>query len=206
VSLLAIFGIAVSLAMDAFAVSVANGFMIKELKLRHALRIAFFFGFFQAMMPVIGWAAGREFAGYILAVEHWVAFGLLVFIGGKMIWESGVLKFSRPKAEPVAEAACDEDSNGNSRKTCLHFPTLLLLSISTSIDALAVGLSFSFLGVAIIKPILIIGMVTFIICVGGVYIGDTVGHLFEDKLELIGGLILIGIGTKILLERLYVVS
>lgn len=206
-SLLAIIGIAVSLAMDAFAVSLANGFMIKELKFRYALRIAFSFGFFQALMPVIGWAAGREFAEYILAFEHWVAFGLLVLIGGKMIWESGVLNFIGSKKDPAAEGSCEDDAEGINKKTCLHFPTLLLLSISTSIDALAVGLSLSFLGVAIIKPILIIGAVTFIICLGGVYIGDTLGHLFEDKLELIGGLILIGIGTKILLEQqLYVVS
>lgn len=195
-SLLSVFGIALSLAMDAFAVSVANGFMIKELKLRHALRIAFFFGFFQAIMPVIGWAAGREFAEYIMAFEHWVAFGLLVFIGGKMIWESGVLQFSRQDPGNAREGVCDDE-----KKTCLHFPTLMLLSLSTSIDALAVGLSFSFLGVGIIQPVIIIGGVTFLLCIGGVYIGDTLGHLFEDKLELIGGLILIGIGTKILLEH-----
>ena len=179
-----IIGIAIALSMDALAVSITNGFLIKELKTRHAFKIAFFFGFFQAMMPIIGWAAGLSFRLYIQNYDHWVAFGLLSFIGGKMIYESIFRKKDKASS------------------TCLYFPVLLLMSIATSIDALAVGLSFSFLKISIITPALIIGVITFFICIVGVYIGNKIGHFFENKLELAGGVILILIGLKILLEHL----
>jgi manganese efflux pump family protein len=183
--LLEIIGIGIALSMDSLSVAIINGGIIKDLKIKHALRIAFSFGFFQAAMPVIGWVAGLAFVRFIATFDHWIAFGLLAFIGGKMIYES--LK---------KEGECSDSMN------CLHFPTLLLLSLATSIDALAVGLSFSMLGIQIAVPVLIIGLITFGICIAGIYIGKKIGHFFEKKLELIGGLILIGIGLKILMEHL----
>ena len=182
--LLSLVGIAVGLSMDAFAVSAANGFMIRELKFTHAFRIAFFFGLFQLFMPVIGWGAGRFFLEYIKSFDHWVAFGLLLFIGVKMILESRSL-------EPDCES-----------KSCLHFPTLLLMSLATSIDALAVGLSFAVLNMSILLPVLVIGALTFAVCIIGIYIGNRIGHLFENKLQIAGGVILIGIGVKVLLEHI----
>jgi putative Mn2+ efflux pump MntP len=177
-----ILGIGIGLSMDALAVSVINGFVIKKLKIRHALRIAFSFGFFQGLMPVIGWAAGLSFRKYIQSFDHWIAFSLLCLVGGKMIYGSITCK--------------------GEKKDCLQFMALLALSIATSIDALAVGLSFSFLQVEIIIPALIIGAVTFIICFIGIYTGDKIGRFIGNKLELIGGFILIIIGIKILIEHL----
>jgi putative Mn2+ efflux pump MntP len=185
--ILEIIGIGIALSMDALSVSVINGGIIKDIKFAHAFRIAFSFGLFQALMPVVGWAAGLVFVRFMASLDHWIAFGLLVFIGGRMVWES------RKK-----EGECKDSMN------CLHVPTLLLLSLATSIDALAVGLSFSMLGIQIVVPVLIIGSITFLICFAGVYIGKELGHFFENKLELIGGIILIGIGIKILVEHLII--
>ena len=182
---LTLIGIAVGLSMDALAVSVANGFMIKQLRIRHAFRIAFFFGLFQALMPLIGWAAGITFSQYIKTFDHWIAFGLLILVGGRMIWES------------ISSSKKDE-----AVKNCLHFPTLLMLSIATSIDALAVGVSFAFLDITIWLPILVIGLITFVICFIGVNIGSKLGPVFGNKLGIIGGIVLIGIGMKILIEHL----
>jgi putative Mn2+ efflux pump MntP len=183
-NLLAIVAIALGLSMDALSVSVANGFMIRQLRFRHAFRIAFFFGFFQFFMPIIGWAAGRYLQTYIRGFDHWIAFGLLLFIGAKMIIESRSL-------DP-----------GCRSKSCIHFPTLLLMSVATSIDALAVGISFAVLEIGILGPVLIIGVLTFAVCIGGIYVGNKIGHLFERSLEVAGGVILIGIGVKILVEHL----
>ncbi|MFO7615813.1 MAG: manganese efflux pump MntP family protein [Bacteroidales bacterium] len=186
--LLILTGIGVGLSMDALAVSVANGIMIKKLHVRHAFRIAFFFGFFQALMPLIGWAAGITFSQYIQPVDHWIAFGLLVLVGGRMIWEDISRSLGR-KADPVVQ-------------NCLHFPTLLLMSIATSIDALAVGISFALIGTTIWLPILIIGLITFTICFVGIQIANRLGSLLGNRLGIIGGLILIGIGIKILVEHI----
>lgn len=171
--------------MDSLAVSVANGIMIKKLHVRHAFRIAFSFGFFQAIMPLIGWAAGITFSIYIKEIDHWVAFGLLTLVGSRMIWES------------ISSSKKDE-----AVKNCLHFPTLLILSLATSIDALAVGVSFAFLDMTIWFPILLIGLITFVICFFGVILGKKLGPFFGNKLGIIGGLVLIGIGIKILIEHL----
>lgn len=176
-------GIALGLAMDAFAVSVTSGVTIKHLRVRHAMLIAFFFGAFQAIMPFLGWLGGRWARNYIGAYDHWIAFLLLVAIGGKMIWETRIQKTEENAPDP------------------LRISILFLLAIATSIDALAVGVTFSFLDVSIIGPVAIIGAVTFVLSFAGTYIGDIFGHLFEDKLEIAGGVILIGIGTKILLEH-----
>ena len=184
-NILVLVGIAIGLSMDALAVSVANGIMIKKLQVRHAFRIAFSFGFFQAIMPLIGWAAGITFSTYIKEIDHWVAFGLLVLVGSRMIWES------------LTSSKKDEAA-----KNCLHFPTLLILSFATSIDALAVGVSFAFLDMTIWLPILLIGFITFVICFMGVILGNKLGPFFGNKLGVIGGLVLIGIGINILIEHL----
>lgn len=175
--------IAVGLAMDAFAVSITSGFTLQRCRVRHALFIALAFGGFQAIMPVIGWAGGMALRGFLQALDHWIAFGLLLFIGGKMIWESRQLP---------------EHSTCNP----LNPRTLLLLAVATSIDALAVGVTFAFLNITLIGAVLVIGAVTFVLSFAGVYIGTRFGHLFEKKMELAGGLVLIGIGVKILMEHL----
>ena len=182
--ILVIIGTAIGLSMDALAVSVTNGFIIKQLQFKHAIRVALSFGAFQAIMPVIGWAAGFTFREVIQAYDHWIAFGLLGFIGVKMIIESRQL--DRKKET----------------KNCQHLPTLLVLSVATSIDALAVGISFAFLQINIVGPAVIIGCITFSFCLAGIYIGNRSGHFFESKLELIGGIILLAIGTKIALEHI----
>ena len=182
--ILIIVGVALGLSMDAFAVSVANGIMISEIKLRHSLRIAFFFGSFQALMPVIGWAAGMSLQCYIQKYDHWIAFAMLCAIGIKMIWESR------------------RNHNQEKRKSCLHFPTLILMSFATSIDALAVGVSFAVLDISIIQPIIIIGIITFIVSFVGTQMGKSAGHVFENYAKLAGGIILIIIGVKILVEHL----
>lgn len=170
--------------MDAFAVSVASGFTIKKLKVRHALRIAIFFGAFQAIMPAIGWLAGLSLRNLISEFDHWIAFVLLAAIGGKMVYESFKLASDKKQIDP------------------LRPDVLLMLSIATSIDALAVGVTFAFLNIAIIWPVATIGLITFSTSFVGVFIGDKFGHLFESRIELVGGLILIAIGLKILLEDL----
>jgi putative Mn2+ efflux pump MntP len=176
--------IAVGLAMDAFAVSITSGITIKRLHINHALKIALFFGLFQAIMPIIGWLAGLSLRDYISAIDHWIAFGLLSFIGCKMIYESITVQSSKKEINP------------------LNVYVLLVLSVATSIDALAVGVSFAFLKVSIVTPVIIIGTVTFLLSYLGVYIGDRIGHFFENKIEIAGGILLIGIGIKILVEGL----
>lgn len=179
----AIILLGVGLSMDAFAVSICSGLAIKRLQLHHALRIAFCFGAFQAVMPIVGWLAGVGFRSLIAGVDHWVAFGLLAVVGGKMVVE----------AARGGPAACARDS--------LDTATLLILALATSIDALAVGFSLSLLQTTIIVPALIIGLVTFGICFAGVYLGDRLGACFGKWMILAGGLILIGIGIKILLDH-----
>lgn len=182
--LLTIIVIAVGLSMDAFAVSVAAGIAVKRLKVRHAVRIALFFGGFQAIMPALGWLAGRSVADFIAPWDHWVVFAVLSFIGGRMIYESF-------RMGPDGKSA-----------DLLSVWALFLLSVATSIDALAVGLSFAFLNVSIIMPVIVIGVVTFVLSLVGVAVGDRLGHFFERKIEAVGGLVLIAIGVKILLEHL----
>lgn len=181
--LFSILVIAVGLAMDAFAVSVACGVTIKHIGLRQTLTIAASFALFQAFMPMLGWLAGLSFREYIASYDHWIAFGLLAGIGLKMIYEAGQLE-EEEEAEPGMSAG-----------------RLLLLSIATSIDALAVGLSFSILNITILTPALIIGFVTGGMSHGGIIIGSRVGHLFEGKIEIAGGIVLILIGLKILLQH-----
>lgn len=170
--------------MDAFAVSITSGLTMETFRIKSALRISLFFGGFQAIMPVIGFFAGLNIRRYITEIDHWIAFGLLVLVGSKMIYES---LFNHENAEKM-----DPD----------NVSTLLVLAIATSIDALAVGLSLSFLQEGILTAAAIIGAVTFIISFIGVAIGKHTGRLFGNRIEILGGLILIGIGTKILIEHL----
>lgn len=174
--------IGAGLAMDAFAVSVVNGAVFKELKIQHALRMAFFFGAFQGLMPLLGYTAGSAFGSYITHIDHWIAFGLLVGIGGKMIYESFKIR-ELEKKTAVSE----------------NLIALLALSIATSIDALAVGFTLTLITDYIIRAVVTIGVITFIISYAGYELGKRFGHFFENKIEIIGGLILIAIGCKILI-------
>lgn len=183
---LEIFLIALGLAMDAFAVSIASGATMKKLEVRNALKMGLFFGGFQTFMPVIGWFAGIGMKSFITGWDHWLAFGLLIIVGGKMIYEALIMK---------------EDAEGGGDSP-FDTGVLLMLALATSIDALAVGVTFSVLSVSIILPVLMIGLVTFVFSAAGVWIGVRGGHFFENKIEVFGGLILIGIGIKILLTHL----
>ncbi len=183
-----IFMIGVGLSMDAFAVSICKGLNMRKLDKIQTLIIALFFGGFQALMPFIGWLLGKQFESYITSFDHWIAFILLAFIGGKMIWD--VLKGG------------EEETTEGSGEAALDIKELFMLAIATSIDALAVGISFAFLQVNITSAITIIGCTTFVISAAGVFIGHKFGNKYEDKASLAGGIILILIGLKILLEHL----
>ena len=180
-----IFLIGVGLSMDAFAVSICKGLSMKKIKKRDVFIIALFFGGFQALMPFIGWFLGKGFESYITSIDHWIAFILLGIIGGKMLID-GI------KAE-------DDEETGEFK---LDLKELFLLAIATSIDALAVGITFTFLNYPIVECMSIIGCTTFIISFIGVYIGKIFGSKYEHKAEIAGGIILIVIGLKILLEHL----
>ena len=181
-----IFLIGVGLSMDAFAVSICKGLSMKKIKKKDVFIIALFFGGFQALMPFIGWFLGKGFESYITSIDHWIAFILLGIIGGKMLID-GI------KAE-------DDEETGEFK---LHLKELFLLAIATSIDALAVGITFAFFKVSILSAISIIGIITFILCVIGVKIGNVFGEKYKSKAEIIGGIILILIGFKILIEHLF---
>ena len=179
--------IALGLSMDAFAVAVASGAAMKKLHIRHALKMGVFFGGFQALMPVAGWLAGMRLKDIISGYDHWAAFCLLAFVGGKMIYESFKLK---------------EEQSCEGRPCPFDTGTLTLLAIATSIDALAVGLTFSMLEVSIALPAAVIGLVAFCASVSGVALGSRAGHFFENRIEAFGGAVLIAIGLKILAGHL----
>ena len=181
-----LFLIAVGLSMDAFAVSVCKGLSVKKVGVKHAALAGLYFGGFQFLMPVIGYLLGFRFESVIETVDHWVAFVLLAFIGGNMIKES----FG--KAEEL------NDDFG--------VKTMLLMAIATSIDALAVGITFAFLEVQILPAAGLIGVTTFLLSFAGIYIGNVFGVRYKSKAELAGGIILVLIGLKILLEHLGVLS
>jgi putative Mn2+ efflux pump MntP len=178
--------IALGLAMDSFSVAIANGLATKNFRVTKALKIGFFFGFFQAIMAIIGWYAGVHIIDLISDYDHWVAFFLLAFIGSRMIYES-IRKES------------------NTFICSLSIKVLLILSVATSIDALAVGLSLSILKVSIIIPAIVTGVVTFSLSFFGVYLGGRFGRLLKNRVESLGGLILVAIGLKILLEHLGII-
>jgi len=200
--LISILLIAFGLSMDAFAVSVTNGITIRNVRGTHALRIGLYFGGFQALMPVIGWAVGYQFRDYITSIDHWIAFGLLAFIGIKMIKEAMEQDdiCEVPEGNGFREAAV---SKQEAEEECvLKTGRLLVLAVATSIDALAVGVSFAFLSVSIWGASAVIGLITFGICVTGVFIGKRFGCLLKKKAEIMGGVILVLIGAKILAEHM----
>ena len=179
--------IAVGLSMDAFAVSICKGLSVQKVKPKHAACVALYFGGFQALMPLLGWVLGSQFSGYIQQYDHWVAFILLLLIGGNMIRGGG-----------------DDSEDGES---CSVDPTkgrkLLILAVATSIDALAVGLSFSLLNINVWGPSTLIGVVCAVITALGLLAGKGLAHadIFGRRAELVGGCVLIGIGLKILYEH-----
>ena len=193
---------AFALAMDAFAVSITKGMTLKNLTKKIAIKIALFFGVFQAAMPLIGWMLGISFQGYIKAIDHWIALILLSILGGKMIYEfyESRKEASVEKEEAESEVSTTLEGEGNNKGE-LSNKELTTLAIATSIDALAVGISFAFLNVNIVFSALIIGLITFIICFIGVIAGKKIGGIFKDYAELIGGIILILIGINIFNEH-----
>ncbi len=176
--------IAIGLSMDSLAVSISNGLTLKNLKLSKSLLIAFSLAFFQAIMPLLGWFVGNGIEEYIQEIDHWVAFVLLTFIGGKMLYEAF------QKNEVIEHGQ-------------LSTLTLLGQSIATSIDAFAIGISFAVLDYSITLPIIIIGLVTFVFSMIGLHLGKLFGKKLGKSVEILGGLVLIGIGVKILIEHLY---
>ena len=187
-----LFLVGVGLSMDAFAVSICKGLGMRRLNMRQALVIGLFFGGFQALMPLIGWALGTQLADFITPIDHWIAFILLVLIGGKMLLD--------------AFREGDEEDAGEPKDTRLDFKELLMLAIATSIDALAVGITFAFLGVNIVVAIAIIGVTTFVLSVVGVAVGHAFGARYEKGATIAGGIVLILIGCKILLEHLGILT
>lgn len=181
-----IFAIAVALAMDAFAVSIATGVHLKNVSFRQMFRLSWHFGLFQALMPILGWSAGLSIRRYIERYDHWIAFGLLAYVGGSMIKEA----FAKDKAK-------------KQRKDHTKGLTLVILSVATSIDALAVGFSLSLLGVSIWTPALIIGVIAGLFTIAGLQIGERIGSAkrMGQAFETIGGGVLIAIGLKILYEH-----
>ena len=179
--------ISIGLAMDAFAVSVCKGLAMKKMSWKKAIIIGLYFGIFQAVMPVIGYFLGTTFEKFITNVDHWVAFILLVGIGINMVKEA----FDRES----------ENRNDN-----VDVKTMLVLSIATSIDALAIGITFACLKIHIVMPVITIGLITFIISIIGVKIGNRFGDKYEKKAEIMGGVILILLGIKILLEHLGIIN
>ena len=177
-------GLALALAMDAFAVALGTGAVLSRLTGRHLFRLGFHFGLFQALMPVIGWLVGQTIIQWVSAWDHWIAFGLLAIIGGRMIYE----------------AFSDKEKSGERDPT--KGLSLILLSIATSIDALAVGFSLSVIGVSIWMPSLVIGLVAGVLTVVGMLLGGRIGDRWGSRVEIFGGLVLISIGIKILIEHL----
>ncbi len=180
-----VFLIAVGLAMDAFSISVASGGIYRHLHLRHGLRMAAFFGLFQAGMPILGFLAGKSLESTILGYDHWIAFGLLSIIGGKMLLEAFKIK--------EVESRPNDPTN---------LTVVFTLSVATSIDALAVGVTLSLITEHVYTAAAVIGVITFLISWIGWWIGQKIGSFFENKLEIVAGLVVIGIGIKILLEHL----
>jgi len=184
--MLKLLALACALAMDAFAVATVAGATVRPMTRGHVARLAFHFGFFQALMPVLGWSLGRAVYDYVAPFDHWVAFGLLALVGGRMFWGATV--------------------SGSEGRSFSGDPTrgwtLVMLSIATSIDALAVGLSLAMVGEPIVVPAVVIGVVTAAFTASGMALGHRVGSNWGRGVEAFGGVVLIAIGTKILIEHL----
>ncbi len=189
---ISIFLIAVGLAMDAFAVSVSNGIAVCDFRKRHALKVGVYFGFFQFIMPVIGYLLGTSVKAYIEAVDHWIAFILLIVIGGNMVLES----FHKEEDIVCSKTARD----------VLTVKKLVVQAVATSIDALAVGISFAILDINILYAASIIGIVALFISFAGGNLGKSIGSVLKERAEFLGGAILIVIGIKILIEHLFLAA
>ena len=182
-----IFLIGIALSMDAFAVSICKGLSVKKVSAKHVLTVGVYFGGFQALMPTLGFLLGYKFESFITNIDHWIAFVLLAIIGGNMIREA---------------LGKDEGEENDD----FSFRAMLPLAVATSIDALTVGISFAFLGVDIVTAALLIGATTFVLSGVGIFVGNIFGSKYKSKAELAGGVVLILIGLKILLEHLGVIS
>ena len=187
-SIVELFILAVGLSMDAFAVSICKGLSLGKIKPKHMCIAGAWLGGFQALMPFVGWLLGSQFEKYITSIDHWIAFILLGIIGGKMIVES---------VKPDKE-----DDEVKEMDAPLDLKEMFVLAVATSIDALAVGITFAFLDYPIVEAITIIGISTFFISIGGVYVGNFFGNKYEKKAEFAGGLILVLLGVRILLTHL----
>lgn len=181
---LPVMGIAFGLAMDAFSVAIATGLVLETITHRHLFRLSFHFGLFQFMMPIAGWFAGTTVEGYLSAYDHWAAFLILGYIGGKM----------------VRDSFCDEEECSRGDPT--RGMSLVMLSVATSIDAFAVGLGLALMGVSVLEPSIVIGVVAATMTFIGMRLGKRVGRVIGRRMETVGGLVLIGIGVKILIEGL----
>jgi len=193
--ILEIFLTGVGLSMDAFAAAVCKGLGMRRLSVRHALVIALFFGGFQALMPLIGWVLGSQFEQFITPIDHWIAFALLAFIGGKMLWDA-----FHEEGEDDCACGCGED--GCPVEAKLDLREVAMLAVATSIDALAVGITMAFLRVDIALAVALIGVTTFVLSFAGVVAGNKFGARYEKPATITGGVVLILIGLKILLEHL----
>lgn len=182
----AILLLALGLAMDATAVSAARGLSVSAIRARHVLLVAAFFGGFQALMPLLGWVLGTQIGPLVQAWDHWIAFGLLALIGGKMLWDAfaGDDDDEKPAADPFA------------------WKTMLVLAVATSIDALAVGITLPILDAPLVLSVITIGVVTALLSALGLFAGRKFGAMLGKRLDIAGGLVLIGLGTKILIEHL----
>lgn len=180
--------IAVALAMDSFSISITKGFTIKNITNMQILWIGIFFGFFQGFMPILGWLAGIELHHFVSKVAPWIAFILLLIIGLKMIYET-----------------ITDNEEISSKKGQFSFKKLTILGIATSIDAFAIGITFAILDAPIIIPAIIIGLISFVFSEFGIVIGKKMGHFFGEKIEIVGGIVLIVLGVKILLDGLGVI-
>lgn len=181
--------IAIGLSMDSLAVSITCGIILKKFRIRHIFRIALYMGIFQGIMPLLGWVAGVSFQKHISDYDHWIAFGLLSVLGGKMLYEGIFSKEDDAKTIDPTKAV-----------------TLLGLAIATSIDALAVGVSFAMLNISVAEPIIIIGITTFLLSFIGATFSSKFGNRLNLKMEIVGGLILIGIGIKIVIDHCHLLS
>ena len=213
-----IFAFALGLSMDAFAVSVCKGLSMKKINILQMVVISFAFGLFQFLMPIIGYFLCVQFEGYIVSFDHWIAFSLLAFIGGKMVFEAlkerkeslkqltqenedgKNLERKETEVKSKIKCSCEDESRDNQNKFSIK--EIIFLAIATSIDALAVGITFAFFNINIFTASSIIGLTTFVLCCIGVLIGNFFGSKFKTFAEVAGGIILILMGIKILLEHL----
>lgn len=190
--------LSVGLSMDAFAVAIGKGLSMKKISIKKAGIVGLYFGIFQAGMPLLGYFLGVQFRDKITSIDHWIAFILLAIIGINMIRES-----RENESEIAVELASDENTNENNGDDLLAFKKMSVLAIATSIDALAVGVTFAFLKINIVLAASFIGIITFVLSMTGVKVGHVFGTIYKSKAEFIGGLILILMGMKILFEHLY---